>query len=50
MSNVNINIAAEFTGKKAFKQADSATAQLTKSVKRLAGTFGAAFGAQQFIS
>jgi hypothetical protein len=50
MSNVNINIAAEFTGKKAFKQADSATTQLTKSVKKLAGTFGAAFGAQQFIS
>jgi hypothetical protein len=44
MSNVAINIAAEFLGKKAFKQADTATEKLTKSVKRLAATFGIAFG------
>jgi hypothetical protein len=43
MSNVAINIAAEFTGKKAFKQADGAVSGLTKNVKRLAGTFAAAF-------
>jgi hypothetical protein len=50
MSNVNINIAAEFTGKKAFKQADSATDKLVKSTKKLAGAFGLAFGAQQVVS
>lgn len=44
MSNVAINIAAEFTGKKAFKQADTATQKLTKDVKKLAGAFGIAFG------
>lgn len=44
MSNVAINIAAEFVGKKAFKQADTATAKLTKSVKTLAGSLGVAFG------
>jgi hypothetical protein len=50
MSQVAINIIAEFLGKKAFKQADTATQQLTKNVKKLAGAFGVAFGAQQFIS
>lgn len=46
MAVVKIDLAAEFTGKKAFKQADSATAQLTKSVKRLGSAFGVAFGVQ----
>ena len=46
MSNVVIDIAAEFTGKKAFKQADSAAAKLNSNIKKLAGTFGIAFGAQ----
>lgn len=50
MSNVAINIAAEFTGKKAFKQADTATDKLTKNVKQLAGAFGLAFGTQQVIA
>ena len=50
MSNVNINIAAEFTGKKAFKQAESSTDKLVKSTKKLAGAFGLAFGAQQVVS
>lgn len=44
MSNVAINIAAEFLGKKAFKQADNATVKLTRGVKALAGAFGLAFG------
>ena len=44
--SVVINIAAEYTGKKAFSQADKATQQLSKSVKRLAGAFGIAFGAR----
>lgn len=43
MANVMIDIAAEFVGNKAFKQADSATEKLTKSVKTLAKTFGVAF-------
>jgi len=47
MSNVNINIAAEFTGKKAFKDADKQTAMLTRQVKKLAGAFGITFGAAQ---
>ena len=44
MANVIIDLAAEFTGKKAFKQAETSTEKLTKSVKRLAATFGLAFG------
>jgi len=43
MANVMIDIAAEFTGNKAFKQADTATEKLTKNVKQLAGAFGLAF-------
>jgi hypothetical protein len=43
MANVMIDIAAEFVGNKAFKQADSATDKLTKNVKTLAKTFGVAF-------
>jgi hypothetical protein len=44
-ADVKIDIAAEFTGKKAFKQADTATQKLTNNVKKLAGSFGVAFGA-----
>jgi len=44
MSNVAINIAAEFIGKKAFKQAETSTDRLSRSVKRLAGSLGIAFG------
>jgi hypothetical protein len=44
MANVMIDIAAEFVGNKAFKQADTATQKLTKNVKQLAGAFGVAFG------
>lgn len=50
MANVFIDIAAEFTGNKAFKQADSATDKLTKNVKKLAGAFGLAFGTAQVIA
>jgi len=42
--SVVIDIAAEYTGKKAFKQADTATQKLTKNVKSLAGALGLAFG------
>ena len=44
MANVVIDIATEFTGKKGFKQAETATDKLTKNVKNLAGAFGLAFG------
>ena len=44
MSNVAINIAAEFIGKKAFKAAETSTDKLSRSVKRLAGSLGVAFG------
>jgi len=43
MANIMIDIAAEFVGNKAFKQADTATERLTKNVKTLAKTFGVAF-------
>ena len=50
MSNVVIDIAAEFTGKKAFNQADTAAGKLSKGVKSLAKTLGLAFGAQQILA
>jgi len=48
--SVRIDIAAEFTGKKAFKQADTSTAQLTKNVKNLAKTFGVAFSTAKVLA
>ena len=42
--SVVINLAAEYTGNKAFKQADTAVGKLSNSVKSLAKTFGLAFG------
>jgi len=52
MSNpsVKIDIATEFTGKKAFDQAAKSTFSLEKSVKKLAGTFGIAFGATAVVN
>jgi len=50
MANVFIDIAAEFTGKKAFKQAETSTEKLTKNVKQLAKTFGLAFGTAQVVA
>ncbi len=44
MSNVAINIAAEFTGKNAFKKAETSVDRLNKSTKQLSKTFGRAFG------
>ena len=46
MASVVIDIASEFTGKKAFSKAETATKSLTKGVKGLAGAFGLAFGAR----
>jgi hypothetical protein len=45
--SVVINIAAEYTGKKAFNQADTAAKKLTKTVGDLAKGLGLAFGARQ---
>jgi hypothetical protein len=50
MANVMIDIAAEFVGKPAFKQADTATDKLTKNVKKLAGAFGVAFSATAVLA
>ena len=49
-ADVKIDIAAEFTGKKAFKQAETSTDKLVKSTKRLAGTLGLAFGTQRILA
>jgi len=50
MANVVIDIASEFTGAKAFKQADFATSKLTKSVKNLAATFGVTFSVRALVN
>ena len=47
--SVVINLAAEYTGKKAFKQADTAVGKLNSNVKKLAATFGIAFGTQALV-
>jgi hypothetical protein len=43
-SNIDIKIIAEFLGKNAFKQADTAANKLNKTVKSLGQSFGLAFG------
>lgn len=50
MSNIVIDIAAEFVGKPAFNKADKATDKLGKNVKKLAGALGLAFGGQQILA
>jgi hypothetical protein len=49
-ASVRIDLAAEFTGKKAFKQADTATDKLTKGVKKLGGALGLAFGTAAVVN
>jgi hypothetical protein len=49
-ADVKIDIAAEFTGKKAFRQAETATDKMTKNVKKLAGTLGLAFSGQAILA
>ena len=44
-TDVKIDIAAEYTGKKAFSQADKQVSMLIGQVKKLAGAFGITFGA-----
>lgn len=43
-SNIDIKIIAEFLGKNAFKQADTAATKLNNTVKSLGQSFGVAFG------
>ena len=50
MANVVIDIAAEFTGKKAFKQADTATDKLSKGAKKLGAAIGVAFSARAIVA
>ena len=49
-ADVRIDIAAQFVGKKAFKQADTATDKLTKNVKGLAKGLLAVYSAQKLLS
>jgi hypothetical protein len=49
-ADVKIDIAAEFTGKKAFKQADTATQKLMGNVKKLAGAVGLAYGTRAIVA
>lgn len=48
--SVVINLAAEFTGKKAFGQADAATKKLMGGVKKLAGAIGIAYSARAIVN
>jgi len=50
MANVVIEVATEFTGKKAFKEADTATQKLTRNVKKLAGAVGIAYGTSAIVA
>jgi len=45
-----VELAAEWTGKKAFKQADTATQSLTKNVKKLGKAFGVTFAAATLVN
>jgi hypothetical protein len=48
--SVLINLAAEYTGKAAFDKAGKATNSLEKNVKKLAKTFGLAFGSAAVVN
>lgn len=50
MADVKIDIATEFTGKKAFKQAETSTEKLSKGVKNLARNLGLAFGTAAVVN
>jgi hypothetical protein len=47
---VVVNIASEFTGKKAFKDAESATGKLQKGIKTLAKSLGLAFSVTSVVA
>lgn len=50
MSNITIGIAAEFKGKKAFKDADKSTSALEKGVKKLGTAIAGAFAAEKILA
>ena len=50
MANIVIDIAAEFTGKNAFKQAENSTDKLTKNIKKMAKTLGVGLSATAVLS
>ena len=50
MSNIIIDIAAEFTGKKAFSDTDKATMKLAKGVKKLGAALGIAFSTRAILA
>ena len=49
-TDLMIGIGAEYKGKGAFKQAETATEKLTSSVKNLAGAIGVAFGTKAIVN
>lgn len=49
-TDLMIGIGAEYKGRGAFKQAETATQKLTKSVKNLAGAIGIAFGTRAIVN
>ena len=49
-NDVSIRIGAAFVGKKAFKEADSATQKLSSGVKKLANAVGLAYGTTAIIA
>ena len=50
MANIVIDVAAEFTGKKAFDNANKSTIGLEKSVKKLGKAFVGVFAAQKILA
>jgi hypothetical protein len=50
MANIVIDVAAEFTGKKAFDNANKSTVGLEKSVKKLGKAFVGVFAAQKILA
>jgi len=50
MADLRVDIAAEFVGKKAFKEADMAAVRLDKTIKKLARTFGVTLGAGAIVA
>ena len=50
MANIVIDVAAEFTGKKAFDQAGKSTSGLEKNVKSLAKAFAGVFAVQKVVA
>jgi len=50
MADLRVDIAAEFVGKKAFKDADNAAVRLDKTIKKLGRTLGVTLGASAIIA